>query len=89
MGKGIYNRTDVPGKVERERNPGAKTAARPESEWLTVAWPPIVGEPLWNRVQIRLRKNKAEKAGRPGDSTNWIRGFVVCDACEHRLRAKP
>jgi site-specific DNA recombinase len=88
MGRGRYNTTKNPSKAARERNPALRTERRPESEWLTVEYPAIVGRALFDRVQARLRSNAEVRRGRPGNPARFLKGFLVCGDCGRRLSAK-
>lgn len=77
-------RTKVGGKQKR--------SARPESEHILMpegTIPPIVTADLWDTVQVRLERNRAEATRNNRDPESFLlrSGFVVCGYCGKPARA--
>jgi site-specific DNA recombinase len=70
----------VPGRKSRRR------VMRPESEWITTAYPElmIVPKALWDEAQARFRRVHATARGRPagtGRNARLVSGLLRCGVC--------
>ena len=77
IGTWILNRTRT---TERGKE------LRPESEWITVAVPPIVSRVLFLESQRRHEENKQFSPRRLKDEQRWLlRGLLRCALCGHAI----
>ncbi|MBV9851042.1 MAG: recombinase family protein [Armatimonadetes bacterium] len=61
------------------KEPRRRRPAAPET-WITMPCPALVGEAVWEAVQVRLRENKARKGGNP-QRVRMLTGRVFCPHC--------
>lgn len=70
------------GRLERPRY-----QQRPMDEWIEVAVPALVAEPIWQQAQGKRRMNQ-QNSQRNGRRTYLLRGLLVCGICGHTLQGR-
>lgn len=77
-----YGKTFCYTQRQEKVNNKIKVIARPESEWVEIpkATPPIISESLFQRIKVKLEKNK-KLSVRNGKSQYLIRGHTYCSRC--------
>ncbi|HLN48301.1 MAG TPA: recombinase family protein, partial [Steroidobacteraceae bacterium] len=90
IGKAYYNRTRS--RSNERSGPdgsGRKIAKmtlipRPPAEWIAVAVPPIIDEPLFARVQQRIQENRRFARRRlKQEGVFLLKGLLKCGVCGH------
>ncbi|MDQ3697089.1 MAG: recombinase family protein [Gemmatimonadota bacterium] len=90
LGRAYYNRT----KSTLNPRPGVELPSkklarytvteRPPTEWIAVAVPPLIEEPLYQRVQQRLIENRRFARRRlTHDGVFLLKGLLKCGLCGH------
>ena len=94
IGQAYYNRRqrtrpdELTDKQRFRRNKKTLLRMRPESEWISLPAPAIVDRQLFERVQVRMNRNRELRSGRP--STQYLlRGLCRCGHCGRRLHGCP
>jgi site-specific DNA recombinase len=76
IGKAYYNRT------KSSRNDHNPISERPRSEWIEVAVPPLIDEPLFERVQRRIQENRRFARRRlKYEGVYLLKGLLKCGVC--------
>lgn len=80
IGKAYYNRTKstrIDGKVSRHT-----ITERPREEWIEVAVPPLIDEPLFQHVQRRIQENRRFARRRlKNKGVYLLKGLLKCGLC--------
>jgi site-specific DNA recombinase len=91
-GRAYYNRTrrcnETVGQPRKHGRGYRKKAARqlrPESEWLSIAVPPILSEAVWQRAQEQLQMNQKFASRNNKRHFFLLRGLLVCQVCGRTL----
>jgi site-specific DNA recombinase len=64
-----------------------RQSPRPVEDWISVAVPALVAEPLWQAAQERLAMN-SRFASRNSRRAYLLRGLLVCAACGYTLQGR-
>jgi len=90
IGQAYYNRrqrtrpAELTEKQRFRRNKKTLLRFRPASEWIPLAAPAILDRQLFDRVQMRMHRNRELRSGRPS-SRYLLRGLCRCGRCGRRL----
>lgn len=82
-----YTGTYIYNKAQKRRPDGSRSGKKkPDSEIIRVpnAIPAIIDKALWQRVQIRLEKNRKHGGRQKAKELYLLSGLVFCGLCGHR-----
>jgi site-specific DNA recombinase len=93
-GQAYYNRTQASEirqpygpRGRQDRIPGNRQgrSQRPQSEWIAVAVPAIIGPETWERAQVQLRQNRERAQRNTMPRRYLLRSLLVCGRCGRRM----
>jgi site-specific DNA recombinase len=94
IGQAYYNRrqrmrpAELTEKQRFRRNKKTLLRMRPESDWISLPAPAIVERELFDRVQVRMNRNRELRSGRPS-SNYMLRGLCRCGHCGRKIHGCP